>query len=117
MFLDGLNEVDRKILELLIGNARLSYSEIGERVGLSRVAVKTRIQGMEEKGIIEMYTAVINPQKISGAVSCYFDIETEPAALEEVQEQLVPAALSAYATQLNVTVDDLTPGGSAGTVP
>ena len=88
MFLDGLNEVDRKILELLIGNARLSYSEIGERVGLSRVAVKTRIQGMEKKGIIEMYTAVINPQKISGAVSCYFDIETEPAALEDVVRRL-----------------------------
>lgn len=84
MFLDGLNEVDRKILELLIGNARLSYSEIGERVGLSRVAVKTRIQGMEEKGIIEMYTAVINPQKISGAVSCYFEIETRPETLAEV---------------------------------
>ena len=48
MFLDGLNELDQKILSLLIENARLSYSEIGERVGLSRVAVKARIQGMEE---------------------------------------------------------------------
>ena len=78
MFLDGLNELDQKILSLLIENARLSYSEIGERVGLSRVAVKARIQGMEESGIIEEYTAVVNPQKISGAVSCYFDIETRP---------------------------------------
>ena len=58
MFLDGLNELDQKILSLLIENARLSYSEIGERVGLSRVAVKARIQGMEESGIIEEYTAV-----------------------------------------------------------
>ncbi len=88
MFLDGLNELDQKILSLLIENARLSYSEIGERVGLSRVAVKARIQGMEESGIIEEYTAVVNPQKISGAVSCYFDIETRPEALEEVSEQL-----------------------------
>ena len=31
MFLDGLNELDQKILSLLIENARLSYSEIGER--------------------------------------------------------------------------------------
>ena len=29
MFLDGLNELDQKILSLLIENARLSYSEIG----------------------------------------------------------------------------------------
>lgn len=88
MFLDGLDEADQKILELLIENARLPYSEIGNRVGMSRVAVKARIQGMEERGVIEEYTAVINPQKISGAVSCYFDIETEPGALEEVAKRL-----------------------------
>lgn len=88
MFLDGLDEADQKILELLIENARLPYSEIGNRVGMSRVAVKARIQGMEERGVIEEYTAVINPQKISGAVSCYFDIETKPGALEEVTERL-----------------------------
>ncbi len=88
MFLEGLDEMDQKILQLLIENARFSYSEIGERVGLSRVAAKARIKAMEEKGIIEEYTAVISPQKISGAVSCYFDIETEPSALEAVAARL-----------------------------
>ena len=88
MFLDGLNELDQKILGLLIENARLSYSEIGERVGLSRVAVKARIQGMEESGVIEEYTAVVNPQKISGAVSCYFEIEVLPDTFANVTETL-----------------------------
>ena len=88
MFLDGLDETDQEILKLLTENARLSYSEIGEKVGLSRVAVRARIQSLEERKIIEEYTAVINPQKISGAVSCYFDIETEPSALEEVIRRL-----------------------------
>ena len=36
------------------------------------------------KGIIEEYTTIINPQKISGAISCYFEIETVPDTLEEV---------------------------------
>ena len=43
MFLDGLDLLDQKILALLIQNARYSYSELGEKVGLSRVAVRTRI--------------------------------------------------------------------------
>lgn len=43
---------------------------------------------MEQKGIIEEYTTVINPQKISGAVSCYFEIETTPSCLAEVTEIL-----------------------------
>lgn len=84
MFLDGLDDVDQKIVSLLIQNARMSYSEIGQQIGLSRVAVKMRVQALEQKGIIEEYTTVINPQKISGAVSCYFEIETKPDMLMEV---------------------------------
>ena len=84
MFLDGLDETDQKILRLLIQNARMSYSEIGQQVGISRVAVKMRVQALEKKGTIEEYTTVINPQKISGAVSCYFEIETAPDTLMQV---------------------------------
>ena len=88
MFLQGLDELDQKIVQLLIENARMSYSEIGAKVGVSRVAVKLRIQALEQRGVIEEYTTVINPQKLSGAVSCYFEIETEPSALAHVVEVL-----------------------------
>ena len=88
MFLKGLDELDQKIVELLIKNARMSYSDIGEQVGISRVAVKSRISALEEKGVIEGYTTIVNPQKISGAVSCYFEIETTPRCLAEVTDIL-----------------------------
>ena len=88
MFLDGLDELDQKIVRLLIQNGRMSYSEIGQQTGISRVAVKMRVQALEQKGVIEEYTTIINPQKISGAVSCYFEIETRPDALMEVAEIL-----------------------------
>ena len=88
MFLDGLDELDRKIVGLLIQNARMSYSDIGQQVGISRVAVKMRVQALEKKGIIEEYTTIINPQKLGGAISCYFEIETAPESLSEVAEIL-----------------------------
>ncbi len=88
MFMDGLDDLDQKIVNLLIQNARMSYSEIGQQVGISRVAVKMRVQALEQKGIIEEYTTIINPQKISGAVSCYFEIETKPDTLADVAEIL-----------------------------
>ena len=88
MFLDGLDSLDQEIVQLLIENARASYSEIGDKVGLSRVAVKSRIQALEQRGIIEEYTTIINPQKISGAVSCYFEIESLPETLAEITEIL-----------------------------
>ena len=75
MYLDGLDKLDQKIIRLLIENARISYSDIGEETGISRVAVKARIQALEKKGIIEEYTTIINPQKISGAVSSSDEME------------------------------------------
>ena len=88
MFLDGLDALDQQIVQLLIENARSSYSEIGQKIGISRVAVKMRIQALEQRGVIEEYTTIINPQKIGGAVSCYFEIETQPDALPEVAQIL-----------------------------
>ena len=49
MYLDGLDELDQKIIQLLIENARISYSDIGEETGISRVAVKAQYPGFGEK--------------------------------------------------------------------
>ena len=73
MFLDGLDTTDQKILKLLIENARLSYSEISEKVGLSRVAVKMRINAMEERGIIEIET---KPDALDDIIKHLYDNKT-----------------------------------------
>ena len=61
MFLHGLDDLDQQILQLLIKNARMSYSDIAQQVEISRVAVKMRVQSLEQRGIIEEYTTIINP--------------------------------------------------------
>ena len=47
-----------------------------------------RVQALEKSGVIEEYTTIVNPQRISGAVSCYFEIELSPQALAEATEIL-----------------------------
>ena len=84
MYLKGLDETDRAIIKLLTQNARMSYVDIGKAVGLSRVAVKARIDALEKKGIIEEYTTIINPQKISSAISSYYEIEVEHSSYNDV---------------------------------
>ena len=88
MYLKGLDETDRKILDLLTENARYTYSELGQKLGISRVAVKNRMDALEQRGVIEGYTVIVNPQSLGGAVSCYFEIETLPDTLAEVTETL-----------------------------
>ncbi|MFK7855626.1 MAG: Lrp/AsnC family transcriptional regulator [Granulosicoccus sp.] len=54
---------NRKILSLLEKDARLSATEIGRRVGLSRTAVQDRIGKLERSGTILGYHAVLaNPE-------------------------------------------------------
>lgn len=50
MNIQGLDVLDNKILDVIKDNARATFSEIGKSVGLSRVAVKNRIEAMERKG-------------------------------------------------------------------
>lgn len=84
MFLEGLNDIDQKIIALLIENARYTYSQIAEKLGLSRVAIKNHIDELEKKGVIEGYTTILNPQKMSDAISLYFDIETRPESFRRL---------------------------------
>ena len=88
MYLDCLDALDQKILTLLTQNARYSYSEIGELVGLSRVAVKGRIDALEKKGIIEEYTTIINPQKITNSISFYFEMELAHSLFQQAVDTL-----------------------------
>lgn len=88
MVLNGLDALDRRLVDLLTQNARYTYSELGERLGLSRVAVKNRMDALEQRGVIEGYTVIVNPQRLGSAVSCYYEIETRPEALSEAVRRL-----------------------------
>lgn len=53
MYIEGLDELDNKILTVIKKDARLSYSDIGKSVGLSGVSVKNRMDILEERGILK----------------------------------------------------------------
>jgi Lrp/AsnC family transcriptional regulator, leucine-responsive regulatory protein len=59
-----LDEIGWKVLQELQENARLTYSELGQRIGLSSTAVADRIHRMEEAGIIAGYHAQINLARV-----------------------------------------------------
>lgn len=56
----GLDAIDRRIVSQLIGNGRLSNAELAVRVGLSPSPCWTRVRRLEESGVIERYTAVVD---------------------------------------------------------
>ncbi len=63
-----VDDVDWKLLRELQRNARLSYSELGRRVGLTSPAVAERVHRLEESGVITGYRVDLNVQKLGHTV-------------------------------------------------
>ena len=89
MKLKSCDKVDEQIVNLLIENSRMSLIEIAGQVGLSRVAVRNRIDAMERSGLIEQYTVILNPEKIGRNVSVFFDLQVDPIHLRAVMDALL----------------------------
>ena len=59
-----LDAVAWKILEALQHNARMSFAELGRKIGLSTPAVAERVRRLEEAGIIIGYHAAVDTAKV-----------------------------------------------------
>jgi Lrp/AsnC family leucine-responsive transcriptional regulator len=59
-----LDAIAWKILEALQHNARLTFTELGRKIGLSTPAVAERVHRLEEAGIITGYHAALNMTKL-----------------------------------------------------
>ena len=66
------------LLEALQQDARLSYTELGQRVGLSAPAVAERVRRMEDAGIISGYHAEINRSKLGLPITAIIRMSTFP---------------------------------------
>jgi Lrp/AsnC family leucine-responsive transcriptional regulator len=64
-----LDDAGIEILRALQDDARISFAELGRKVGLSGPAITDRVRKMEEAGIIAGYHARVNPAKIGFPVT------------------------------------------------
>jgi Lrp/AsnC family leucine-responsive transcriptional regulator len=89
--------VDERILRLLVRNARLSWRDVGDEVGLSANAVAQRVKRLETDGWILGYTVRLDPGVSEDGATALVqirtatdvdtdDIEAEMAALPAVRE-------------------------------
>ncbi len=85
------DDIDRHIITLLVEDARRSFHDIGEHVGLSAPAVKRRVDRLETTGVIRGYSAVID-QSIDGEftetfVELFCGGRTAPADIRSIVER------------------------------
>ena len=73
---DKLDNLDKKILQILQRDADTTISEISEQAGISQTPCWKRIKRLEEKGIIERRVALLNSQAINLPVTGYIQVRT-----------------------------------------
>jgi len=83
-----IDEIDYKILRILLKNSRSTYVDIAREVNLSDVAVIKRIKKLENIGVIKKYSCVIDPVKLGYSKVSITGINVDPDALLNVIENL-----------------------------
>lgn len=84
-----MDAIDGRIVELLRGNARLSYAELGRQVGLSAPAVHDRVGKLEATGVLQGYHAVADPEAIGlGVTALVGIISTDTGEFDDVAAAL-----------------------------
>jgi Lrp/AsnC family leucine-responsive transcriptional regulator len=77
-----LDDLDRRILNALQEDNRLSFAELAQRVASSAASCMRRVRRLREDGIIEADIALINPQAAGRSLTAVVNIELESERLD-----------------------------------
>ncbi|MDT7571017.1 MAG: Lrp/AsnC family transcriptional regulator, leucine-responsive regulatory protein [Actinomycetota bacterium] len=108
-----MDDIDRRLVALLVADARASYAELARAVGLSAPSVHDRVRRLERSGAITGYAAVVDPHAVGLGVTALVgilqregveqdDLATSLAAIEEVEDCWFVAGEEAFVVKVRV---------------
>jgi Lrp/AsnC family leucine-responsive transcriptional regulator len=69
-----LDQIDRKVLEKLQSNAKITNAQLSKDIGLSPAPTLERVKKLEQSGIIKSYHAHLDPQKVGLGVTTFVQV-------------------------------------------
>ncbi len=95
-----LDEIDKNILRILQSNARTSYREIQDELGISIGTIHNRISKLKDRSIIEGYTLKLNNEKLGYKLSFLIRINCDGKFTEEILNEIakIPEVCSVFHT-------------------
>ena len=112
---EKLDRQDLEILELIQADAKMTQSEIAERVGLSVAAVSERLKKLEGRGIIRRYVALLDAKRLGKDISAFIWVLLEHPKYDQVFQEAMEHlpevlechhVLGPYSYLVKVKVDD-----------
>ena len=84
-----MEELDRQIVQLLVSDGRMSYTDLGKATGLSTSAVHQRVRRLEQRGVIRGYAAVVDPEAVELPMTAFISVKPfDPSAPDDIAERL-----------------------------
>jgi Lrp/AsnC family transcriptional regulator, leucine-responsive regulatory protein len=84
-----LDEIDRRILEVLQADCKVALARVGEQVGLSPPSIVERVRKLENEGYIQGYHAQLNARRLGLDVTAFISVWTaHPRVIKDFAHQL-----------------------------
>lgn len=94
-----IDALDQQIIALLVHDARMSFREIGDRVGLSAPAVKRRVDRLVADGVISGFSARLNPAALGWHAQAWVSVtyagNVTPDTIRGILDP-IPQVVAAY---------------------
>ena len=88
--MDKIDHLDKKILSILSGNARIPFKDVAAQCGVSRAAIHQRVQHLIEDGVITGSGFDINPKSLGYTTCTYVGMSLERGSMyKNVVERLI----------------------------
>ncbi|MCE2616591.1 MAG: Lrp/AsnC family transcriptional regulator [Phocaeicola sp.] len=88
--MEKIDNLDRKILEIITLNARIPFKDVAAECGVSRAAIHQRVQRLIDLGVIVGSGYIVNPKSLGYRTCTYVGIKLERGSMyKEVVKQLM----------------------------
>ena len=86
---DDIDELDLKIINLLMKNSRISFRDISRELGVGLATVSRHVKNLEEEGIIKQYTTILDYAKLGKkCIMCCFIQTNSGSNIENLAKQI-----------------------------
>lgn len=83
-----LDETDRRLLNLLQGDAKVPYAKLAKRLGISSSGIHKRVKRLMDAGVIKKFVVVVDSQAVGKKLKAFIGVSTSPGTCGGVISQL-----------------------------
>lgn len=83
-----VDDLDMQIIRSLLRDGRMPFAQLAKQLNISEATVHTRVDKLEDSGVIKGFTAIVDPEKLGYNLTALVLIKTDPKKTQHVFSML-----------------------------